>query len=145
MKTKILLAVVLLLVVSFTGCTGGYKDGTYKAEAAEYEHGWKDYLVIGVADGKVTVKEFDALNEAGDKKSQDADYRAAMEPVSGTYPEKYIADIISEFQKKGSADKMDTITGATKSTNSFKALLNEALAKAQKGEAKSAAPEDSSK
>lgn len=145
MKRKVLaIMVLLLLVMSFAGCTG-YKDGTYKAEATEYEHGWRDYLVIGVADGKVTVKEFDALNEARDKKSQDADYRAAMEPVSGTYPEKYIADILSEFQKKGSADKMDSITGATKSTNSFKALLNEALAKAQKGETISAASEDSSK
>jgi major membrane immunogen (membrane-anchored lipoprotein) len=68
-----------------------------------------------------------------------------MEPVSGTYPEKYIADIVEEFQKKGSVEKMDSITGATRSTNSFKALLSEALAKAKKGETISAAEESSSK
>lgn len=146
MKRKVLaLAVLLLVLMAFASCSGGYKDGTYQVEATEFEHGWKDYLIIEVVDGKVAVKEFDSLNEAGTKKSQDADYRTAMEPVSGTYPEKYIADIISEFQKKGSADKMDSITGATQSTNSFKTLLSEALIKAKKGETISAVAEGSSK
>ncbi len=133
-KVLMAVALALLTVALFAGCSGGYKDGTYKAEAADFEHGWKDYVVVEIADGKAAIKEFDSLNEAGDKKSQNAEYRDAMEPVTGTYPEKYIPEILASFEAKGSTEKMDNITGATNSTNSFKALVNAALESAKKGD-----------
>ncbi len=133
-KVLMAAAAALLTVTLLAGCSGGYKDGTYKAEAADFEHGWKDYVVVEVTEGKAAIKEFDSLNEAGDKKSQNAEYRDAMEPVSGTYPEKYIPEIIASFETKGSTEKMDNITGATNSTNSFKALVNAALENAKKGD-----------
>ena len=135
MKKFISIAVVVLTVAMIlVGCAGGYKDGTYKAESAEFSHGWKDYVIVSVSGGKVTVKEYDALNEAGEKKTEDPDYRAAMEPVSGTYPEKFFPEIVADFNAKGSVDKMDNVTGATSSTNSFKALVTAALENAKKGD-----------
>ncbi len=135
MKKLISIAVVVLTVAMIlVGCSGGLKDGTYKAENAEYSHGWKDYVIVSVSGGKVTIQEFDSLNEAGDKKSLDPDYRGAMEPVSGTYPEKFFPEIVAEYNAKGSVDKMDNITGATGSTDSFKALVTAALENAKKGD-----------
>ncbi len=135
MKKLLSIALVVLTVsMILVGCSGGYKDGVYKAESAEYSHGWKDYVIVSVSGGKVSIQEFDSVNEAGDKKSQDPSYREAMEPVSGTYPEKFLPDIVAEFEAKGSVDKMDNITGATNSTNSFKALVTAALKNAQKGD-----------
>ncbi len=126
-------AALLMLTLTLAGCGAAYKDGTYRAEAAEYSHGWKDYVVVTVAGGKVTVDEFDSVNETGDKKSLDPSYREAMEPVSGTYPEKFIPEIVAEYAAKGSVDKMDNITGATNSTNSFKTLVTAALGNAKSG------------
>ncbi len=133
-KILSIVIVVLIVAISLVGCSAGYKDGTYKAEAAEYSHGWKDYVIVSVSGGKVSIQEFDSLNEAGEKKSVDPDYRASMEPVSGTYPEKFFPDIVAEFEAKGSVDKMDNITGATGSTDSFKALVTAALENAKKGD-----------
>lgn len=137
---KVSLVLVAILVVSmiFAGCSAGYKDGTYKAEGAEYSHGWKDYVIVSVTDGKVSIQEFDSLNEAGEKKSLDPTYRDSMEPISGTYPEKFFPDIVAEFNAKGSVDKMDNITGATNSTDAFKALVTAALNNAKKGDATTA-------
>ena len=139
---KKLLSIAVAFTISamlLAGCAaGGYKDGTYKAEAAEYNHGWKDYVVVEVVSGKATIKDFDSLNEAGGKKTQDTEYRAAMEPVSGTYPVKFFPEIIAEYTAKGSVDKMDSIAGATNSTDSFKTLVAAALANAKKGDATAA-------
>ncbi|MFA9380679.1 MAG: FMN-binding protein [Acetanaerobacterium sp.] len=135
MKKIISIAVVAAtLTLALAGCSGGYKNGTYKAEAAEYSHDWKDYVIVSVSGGDVTIQEYDSLNAAGEKKSEDAEYREAMEPVSGTYPGKYFPDIIAEYEAKGSVDKMDSITGATNSTDSFKALVTAALENAKKGD-----------
>lgn len=134
MKKFLALALAVVLAVSvLAGCAGGLKDGTYKAEAAEASHGWKDYLVVTVSGGEITEIEFDSLDENGNKKSVDPEYRGNMEPVSGTYPEKFFPDIVNEFTAKGSVDKMDNITGATHSTDSFKALMTAALNNAKKG------------
>ena len=93
--TTLVLAIFLLLCSA--GCSiGGYKDGTYRAEMPTYEHGYKDYLVIEVRDGELSVKEFDSVNENGELKSQSESYRESMEPVAGTYPEKYIKDYLDK-------------------------------------------------
>ncbi len=57
---------------------GGYQDGTYKAEAAAYEQGYKYFVELTVKDGKITAVNWDAYEEDGDstkkKDSQDGTY-----------------------------------------------------------------------
>lgn len=134
-KKIISLVLAIFLIVCSTGCSAfGYKDGTYRAEMPTYEHGYKDYLVIEVRDGELSVKEFDSVNENGELKSQSESYRESMEPVAGTYPEKYIKDIIAEFENKNQKlSKVTAVAGATTSTNNFKMLMQAAMQNAKKG------------
>ena len=88
-KTASVIAALLMALTLFAGCGASYQDGVYHAEFKDYDsHGWKEYVDVQVQDNKVTVLTFDGVNADGDKKSEDEDYRASMEPVKGTYPAK---------------------------------------------------------
>ena len=54
--------------VDVIGDGSGLKDGIYKAEMSEFEHGWKDYVVAQVWRGRVVVAELDSVNESGGQK-----------------------------------------------------------------------------
>ncbi len=132
-KVISLLAVVLSVALLFAGCGGGeieIKDGTYRAEYADYDqHGYKDYIVITFEDGAVLSIEADGIAQDGSLKSESAAYREKMESVQGTYPEKYYKDLINQYLEKPSADAIDVVAGATSTSNSFIALVK-ALEKA---------------
>lgn len=116
--------------LSSDGLVDQYPDGTYRAEASEFSHDWKEYVVITVKDGKLTSVEFDAENKAKDaKKSDDEAYKQTMidgNKANGkpeTYPEKFYKELSDSLMNaSGDVDKVETVAGATTSSNSFRAL-----------------------
>ena len=129
MKKLIKLLAVVACVLAFTACTEetftNLQDGTYRAEYKDFDvYGWKDYIEITVEDGEVASLVFDAVNMENDTlKSEDENYKSQMEPIVGTYPAKYNADLINQFLESGKISAVDVVAGATQSTGSFKTLL----------------------
>lgn len=125
---KVLAASILTTVV-LASCSSGdvtMKDGTYKAQFDSADtHGWTDYVEVTVQDGKISSAVYDALNEQGMKKTEDANYQESMEPVSGTYPSKYSSELSTQLVEKQDSEKVDIIAGATDSSNSFKKLIKD--------------------
>lgn len=110
-----------------------YQDGEYRAEGAEYSNGYKEYVVITIADGKISKAEFNAVNESGDLKTDDEDYKASMEEQNGTYPEEYMKKLTDELVDTQSTDDVEAVTGATHSSSDFKVLADAALKNAEDG------------
>lgn len=139
-RAAVLLLGVILLLAGLTGCStaGKLKDGTYKAQMNQAEHGWQDYLTVTVSGGKITDVDYDALNENGNRKSEDEDYRASMEPVSGTYPAEYMPKLEQMLKGQTDVSKIEKVTGATSSSDNFKRLAEKVLEKAKAGDTSTA-------
>ncbi|MBE6878876.1 MAG: hypothetical protein E7488_06920 [Ruminococcaceae bacterium] len=129
MKKIIKLLAVVICVFAFTACSEetftNLQDGVYRAEYKDFDvYGWKDYIEITVEDGEISELVFDAVNMEDDSlKSEDENYKSQMEPIVGTYPAKYNADLINQFLESGKISSVDVVAGATQSTGSFKTLL----------------------
>ena len=129
MKKFIKLMAVVICVFAFTACSEAsftnLQDGTYRAEYKDFDvYGWKDYIEVTVENGEISELVFDAINiEDGSLKSEDENYKSEMEPIVGTYPAKYNADLINQFLESGKISAVDVVAGATQSTGSFKTLL----------------------
>lgn len=111
-----------------------YVDGTYRAEMRDFEHGWKDYVVLSIQENVVTIEEFDAVNDKGEKKSENKTFQNNMirankrAGLPETYPQKYNPEIIALFEAAdGDVIAMDNVAGATVSTNHFKLLAGQIL------------------
>lgn len=144
------------ICLAFAGCSKGeissvpdleqgpYPDGSYEVRMPQDESGWQEYGKITVADGYITAVEYDAGNEAGDRKSQDAAYRDSMAAgnaangLPAVYPEKVYSDLIADFRAaQYDPQKVDAVAGATVSSRNFQkvmAALMELVEKGQPGE-----------
>lgn len=139
MKKSIILAIILVLVLSFgmQGCTKNrdkLKDGYYSAEMSGYSHGWKEFLTIFVHDGKIVSAEYNAKNSSGFIKSWDMAYMRNMNSVKGTYPNKYTRTYAAELIMDQSADNISLVTGATSSYKTFNQLAQAVIDKARAGD-----------
>ena len=121
----------LAMVAVFASCGAkeevAFKDGEYHAELANYDdHGWKDYVDVTVKDGKIALVTFDAVNEEdGRKKTEDAAYKEAYVGAGfDTYPADSAAKLAADLVAKQDIAKVDTVAGATNSTNAFKVLVS---------------------
>ena len=135
MKSSRKLLFSLLAAVCLVGC--GFQDGEYTAQTAGPDSlGYRASLSVTVANGKITDAQFDAANEAGGLKSEDADYERLMKPVCGVTP-KEISDHYRALlldKKSFGRVKVDAISGATVSSREFAQLwqaLKEPLAKGE--------------
>jgi major membrane immunogen (membrane-anchored lipoprotein) len=109
----------------------GFKDGVYKATQDKADqYGWKGFVEITIKDGKIATVTFDYDNN-GALKSKDEAYKAQMEPVSKTYPEKAFGELQAALVAKQDVAAVDAVTGATMSSNDFKALAVLALEQAK--------------
>ena len=139
MKKFIKLMAVVICVFAFTACSEAsftnLQDGTYRAEYKNFDvFGWKDYIEVTVEDGEISELVFDAVNmEDGSLKSEDENYKSEMEPIVGTYPAKYNADLINQFLESGKISAVDVVAGATQSTGSFKTLLTNIVPNIKEG------------
>lgn len=134
MKRWLSLAMVLTLVlVVAVGCSSGgsYKDGQYDAESEVDDHGYKSVINISVKDGKIDKVDYEELSEDGEKKSEDENYAGMMEGASGVTPASAYEQLENSLVKSQDPDKVDAVTGATGSSETFKKLAKEALDKAK--------------
>ena len=134
--TKRMLGITLILsVMLFTGCgeQTGLQDGYYTAQAAEFNHGWKEYITIMVKDNSIVSVEYNAENASGFIKSWDNAYMQTMLHSNGTYPNEYTRNYASQLLSN-QQEEIDALTGATSSYNSFKKLAAAVLEQAQKGD-----------
>lgn len=153
-KTFMAAALAAIMIASaFAGCSNNgttsettsetaseYKDGVYRAEFAEFDHGYKEYVEITIADGKISAVEADADSEEGSvKKSADEDYKTAMtngnkaQGKPETYPSEFYKKLADDLTAKGNVDEVETVAGATNSSASFKKLASAALENAKEG------------
>ena len=113
-----------------------YEDGTYRAEMAKADQGWKEFVEITIQGGQIAEVVFDAEDSDGKYKSTDEAYKKAMaEGGSETWPEKFYAEILAEYQNKNYVAKdMETVAGATTSSETFRMLAPAALQRAKQGD-----------
>ena len=132
MKKKFL-AFALILTLVFTvavGCTteeAGLEDGTFTAEGELDDHGWRPEIEIVVENGEITSVTYDEINEEGQLKSEDDEYSDSMEGVSGVRPADAYEELENDLISSQDVDQVDAVSGATSSSETFKALAKEAL------------------
>ena len=130
--------VLALFAMGFLTACGsgqaGLQDGYYTAQAAEYSHGWREYITIMVKDGSIVSVEYNAENASGFIKSWDTAYMQAMLEGTGTYPNQYTRFYAGQLLEKQGEGEIDALTGATSSYGSFQKLMAAVMDQAQKGD-----------
>lgn len=137
MKKRFSLILFLMLTaMSLMACGGktGIQDGYYTAQAAQFNHGWKEYVTIMVRDGSIVSVEYNAENPSGFIKSWDSAYMQTMLHTNGTYPNEYTRFYASQFLDGQGKEDIDALTGATSSFNSFHKLAAAVIEQAERGD-----------
>ena len=136
---------VLALALLLTACGGGKRlqDGYYTAQAAEFNHGWKEYITIMVKGGSIVSVEYNAENASGFIKSWDNAYMQNMLHSNGTYPNQYTRYYAGQLLEGQGEAGIDVLTGASSSHSSFEKLAAAVLEQARKGDS-SVVPVDTS-
>ncbi|MCI8994979.1 MAG: FMN-binding protein [Lachnospiraceae bacterium] len=127
---------LLLTALLLTACgdKNGLQDGYYTAQAAEFSHGWKEYITIMVKGGKIVSVEYNAENASGFIKSWDNAYMQNMLHVAGTYPNEYTRYYANQFLEGQGESEIDALSGASSSYDSFQVLVQAVLEQARKGD-----------
>ena len=135
---RIVSIVLALLVTGFLTACGsgpaGLQDGYYTAQAAEYSHGWREYITIMVKGGSIVSVEYNAENASGFIKSWDTAYMQTMLEGTGTYPNQYTRYYAGQLLEKQGEGGIDALTGATSSYGSFQKLMAAVIEQAEKGD-----------
>ena len=136
MKRILSLVLLLLMLVSLTACGNKteLKDGYYTAQAAEFSHGWKEYITILVKGGSIVSVEYNAENASGFIKSWDNAYMQNMLHSNGTYPNEYTRYYAGQLLEGQGNKDIDAITGASSSHASFQKLAEAVLEQARNGD-----------
>ncbi|MCI5774881.1 MAG: FMN-binding protein [Aerococcus sp.] len=108
------------------------KDGEYKLETPMSDNGWRTEVVMTVTDGKVADINVESYDKDDNKKSEDEEYQKNMKAESGTSSNEAYEQLTKQFVETGDPDKVDVVSGATHTSESFKkqtkALLDAAKA-----------------
>ena len=130
------LVLIALLLISLTACSEetGLQDGYYTAQAAEFVHGWKEYITIMVKGGSIVSVEYDAENLSGFIKSWDNAYMQTMLHSNGTYPNEYTRYYAGQLLEKQEDTELDVLAGASTSYGSFYQLAEAVLEHALNGD-----------
>ena len=137
MRRMIAMLLGLMLTASLLAACGtgtGLQDGYYTAQAAEFSHGWKEYITILVKGGSIVSVEYNAENASGFIKSWDNAYMQTMLHTNGTYPNEYTRYYANQLLEGQGEGGIDAITGATSSHSSFQILAQAVLEQARKGD-----------
>jgi len=129
----------LLLLASCVKNSQDLLDGYYTAETSEFDtNGWKEYLTICVSGGQIILVEYDSYNSSGFIKSWDMDYMRTMNEAKGTYPNAYSRYFGRQLIEKQGTDKIDVLSGASRSYRVFITLAKAVLENAREGNSKTA-------
>ncbi len=133
---RILLSILLFSLTMLTGCgdKAALQDGYYTAQAAEFSHGWKEYITIMVKGGEIVSVEYNAENASGFIKSWDNAYMQNMLHVTGTYPNEYTRYYAGQLLAGQGNGEYDAIAGASSSFGSFGKLAEAVLEQARLGD-----------
>lgn len=108
---------------------GKYKDGEYRGEGNPWEYGAEDATVV-IKDGKIT----DITLRRLDKEGNEVNYNdwTGEEKNGKTYPnlKQYRMDLAKEMVDKQTYE-VDSISGATVSSDNWKMAVKRALEKAE--------------
>ncbi len=113
---------------------GDLKDGTYKLEEKNYEHGYRVVFDMTVKDGQITKSNYDYLNEDGKSKQKDAEYEKSMKEKTKTGPKEYIPELNKSLVATQNPDAVEVVTGATHSSENFKNYSQQLVQAAQAGD-----------
>jgi len=111
-----------------------YMDGDYRAEAAEFSHGWKEFMEVTITDDVQTSVNFDAVNEEDDTffKSETTQGSYPMDP----HPTVWIPQLEAQLMTVdiSNYEGIDGITGATHSSQNANALFELIIEAAKTGD-----------
>jgi len=111
-----------------------YQDGTYRAETAEFSHGWKTFMEVTIADDAQTSVNLDAVNEEDSNllKSETTVEQYPMDP----HPSVWIPQLEAQFMAVDilNYEGVDGITGATGTSGEAHALFELILDAAKTGD-----------
>lgn len=114
--------------------SGTLQDGTYTlVEKNLDDNGWKTEFAITVGGGEITESNFENVNEAGDKKSEDEAYQEQMSEVAGVGPADYIPALNEQLVETQDPTAVEVVSGATHSTESFKEYAQQLVDAAKEG------------
>ena len=136
-KKKIsILCICFMIGVSLISCKKSEKmqDGYYTAEAAEYSHGWKEYVTICVMENQIVSVEYNAKNASGFIKSWDMAYMRNMNSVQGTYPNAYTRAYAAQLFKGQGVNSVDMVSGASSSGRNVVELSAAVVERAKNGD-----------
>ncbi len=104
------------------------KDGTYTASDAEFDqYGWKAEISVTYKDGKITEVVFEEVNKDGAKKRDDVGYNTPFKAKSGVTVGEVADTLVKALIEKQDINAVDTVAGATASTDKFKELVIKAV------------------
>lgn len=134
-KISTVLAMAALTTSIFAGCSAKaeseLKDGTYTATSEADERGYVSSIELTIAEGKISAVKYDEKDAEGVSKLDQPEYNKKMEEVTGSSPIAAYPVLEEALVEKQDVDAVDTVTGATTSSDSFKALAKEALESAK--------------
>jgi len=104
-----------------------YKDGEYEAELDPDERGWRSVVKIEVENNEITNVDYDEFDENDKKKSEDEEYNKTWKSASDIDATEAYPQLEEELIKTQDVDQIETITGATGSTENFKEVVSKAL------------------
>jgi len=133
---RMLIGLVLLLVLPLSACgeKTALQDGYYTAQAADFSHGWKEFVTIMVKGGSIVSVEYNAENASGFIKSWDNAYMQNMLHSNGTYPNEYTRYYASQLLAGQGQGQIDALSGASSSWGSFQKLSEAVLEQARLGD-----------
>ena len=136
MKRMFVIAMILACMTLLPACgeQTGLQDGYYTAQAADFSHGWKEYITIMVKGGSIVSVEYNAQNASGFNKSWDNAYMQTMLHATGTYPNEYTRYYAGQLLDGQGEGKIDALTGATSSWGSFQKLAASVIEQAKQGD-----------
>ncbi len=133
-RFRIILILVGMILLTACGDQTGLKDGYYTAQAADFSHGWKEYITIMVKGGSIVSVEYNAENASGFIKSWDNAYMQTMLHSNGTYPNEYTRYYAGQLLDGQGKKEIDALTGASSSWGSFQKLAAAVIEQAEQGD-----------
>ncbi len=123
------------LFVAFTSCkkdekTSVYKDGNYKAEEAEFSHGYKAFMEAQITSDKLVTVNFDYVDSTGNFKSETTAETYPMNPHPSVWLPQY-EDQLMNTQIVPDLAEIDGVSGATHGTLSANNLMEAILTAAK--------------
>ena len=110
------------------------QDGTYRAEYdKEDSRGWKAFVEVTVADGKMSEVNFDYINADGALKSEDEGYNTSMKEKAGTNPAEFKVALADSLIASQDPAQVDAVTGATSSSEEFVNFTTALMPQMQEG------------